>query len=268
MIYVKLNNGVEIPIVGCGTNTFGKINNNYNEALRGDTAEVDMAINNGYRHFDTAQLYRNEEILGEGIKKSGIAREDFFITTKLNTIAGYYGKDWVQTEIEKSLDKLKTDYVDLFLIHRPWDNPEEMTEAWSLLEEFYNDGIFKAIGVSNFAAEDLRVIFDSCTVKPAVSQIESHAGLWNDDLISYNTDNDIRTTAWSPLKGLTEYSGLIVDEIGDKHGKTFAQVILRYQIERGVIVIPKSHNKERQAQSLDIFDFELSCDDRERIMRL
>ena len=115
-----------MPIIGSGTNTFGKVNNSYDGKLRGDTIEVDMAIDNGYRHFDTAQAYRNEEVLGQSIGKSGVAREDFFITTKLNTFAGYHGKEWVQSEIEKSLIKLKTDYVDLFLIHTPWDNPEEI----------------------------------------------------------------------------------------------------------------------------------------------
>lgn len=268
MKHLHLNNGIKIPIVGSGTNTFGKENKRYDGELTGDTTEIDMAIKNGYRHFDTAQAYRNEEVLGASIEKSGIAREDFFITTKLNTFAGYHGKDWVLSEIEKSLKKLKTDYIDLFLIHTPWDTSEEIIEAWSLLGEHYNKGTFKAIGVSNFTKKDLDLILGSCQIIPAVNQIESHAGHWNDELITYNTNNNIKTTAWSPLKGLTDQSKMVLDEIGSKYGKTFAQVILRYQIERDVIVIPKSHNKERQAQSLDIFDFELSSDERGLIAKI
>ncbi|HHU08329.1 MAG TPA: aldo/keto reductase [Clostridiaceae bacterium] len=265
---VILNNGLEMPVIGCGINTFGKVNNSYHEKLRGDTVEVDMAIDNGYRHFDTAQAYRNEEVLGESIAKSGIVREEFFITTKLNTFEGYKGQDWLRSEVEKSLNKLRTEFVDMFLIHNPWDNPVEMAEAWSLLEEYYNDGTFKAIGVSNFSKKDLEIILGSCQVVPAVNQIESHVSHWNDDLIAYNTEKEIKTTAWSPLRGLSDSSRKVLGDIGDKYGKTFAQVILRYQIERDVIVIPKSHNKERQAQNLDVFDFVLSNDDRERIARL
>lgn len=184
------------------------------------------------------------------------------------TQKGYHGPDWVHAEIEKSLNKLQTDYIDLFLIHRPWDNGEEILEAWTILEDYYNRGVFRAIGVSNFEKGHLDLILEHGTVKPAVNQIESHAGKWNDEFIAYNKNNDIATVAWSTLRVPDEKAKYILAEIGNKYGKTFAQVVLRYQIERDVIVIPKSHNKEHQAESLDIFDFELSAKDRELIAAL
>ena len=265
---IQLNNGLEIPIIGSGTNTYGKEDNQYTGALRGDTQEIDWAIASGYRHFDSAQLYNNEEVLGEGIKKSSIPREDFFITTKLNTREGFGGIDWVHTEIEKSLEKLQTEYVDLFLIHFPWDNKDEILEAWTILEDYYSRGVFRAIGVSNFNEEQLDYILEHGKIKPAVNQIESHTGKWNDTLIAYNNEKNIATVAWSPLRVVDENAKQVLEEIGRSYGKTFAQVLLRYQIERDVIVIPKSHNQERQAQSLDIFDFSLTEVDRARIAAL
>ncbi|MCG3088376.1 aldo/keto reductase [Sporosarcina cyprini] len=268
MKYMKLNNGIEIPIVGCGTNTYGKEENQYSGALRGDTQEVDWAIENGYRHFDSAQLYLNEEVVGNGIKKSSLPREEFFITTKLNTFEGFGGAEWAHAEIEKSLEKLQTDYIDLFLIHKPWDNEAEMVEAWTILEDYYNRGVFKSIGVSNFEKEHLDLLLENSSITPAVNQIKSQVGHWNDTLIDYNKSKEIATVAWSPLKGIDENAQQILEEIGNQYGKTFAQVVLRYQIERDVIVIPKSHNKERQAECLAIFDFELTADDRDRIAAL
>lgn len=265
---IKLNNGVEIPIVGTGTNTYGKEENQYSSALRGDTQEIDWAIENGYRHFDSAQVYFNEEVLGEGLKKSSQPRENYFITSKLNTFKGFGGTDWAHAEIKKSLEKLQTDYIDLFLIHSPWDNNEEILEAWNILEEYYTRGVFKSIGVSNFKKGHLDLILEKGKIKPAVNQIESHVGQWNEELIAYNKIHDIATVAWSPLKGIDENAKQVLEKIGNQYGKTYAQVILRYQIERDVIVIPKSHNKDRQAQSLDTFDFELTANDRERIAAL
>ncbi|MFC5602703.1 aldo/keto reductase family protein [Sporosarcina koreensis] len=268
MKYRKLNNGIEIPSVGSGTNTYGKEGNQYSGALRGDTQEIDWAIENGYRHFDSAQLYLNEEVLGNGLKKSSLPREDFFITTKLNTFEGFGGADWAHAEIEKSLEKLQTDYIDLFLIHKPWDDHAEMLEAWTLLEDYYNRGVFKSIGVSNFEKEHLDLLLEQGGIIPAVNQIKSQVGNWNEELIAYNESKGIATVAWSPLRGIDEKAKQVLDEIGSQYGKTYTQVVLRYQIERDVIVIPKSHNKDRQAQCLDIFDFELSASDRDRIAAL
>ena len=265
MKYITLNNDVKIEVVGSGTNTFGKEGNQYSGALRGDSQEVDWAIENGYRHFDSAALYNNEEVLGQGLKKSTAPREDFFITTKLNTRIEF---DSVQEEIEKSLEKLQTDYVDLYLIHFPVDDSEKILDMWRVLEDYYERGIFKAIGVSNFEKAHLDLILEHGKVKPAVNQIKSNVSDWNNELIDYHKELGIATIAWGPFGGIDEEAKKVLQEIGDKHGKTFAQVVLRYQIERDVIVIPKSHNKERQAESLDIFDFELSEDDRARIAAL
>ena len=265
---ITLNNGVAMPIIGSGTNTYGKEGNDYLGKLRGDTKEVDWALENGYRHFDTAQVYNNEEVLGEGIAKSTLPREEFFITTKLNTFKGFASTDWAHSEIEKSLEKLQTDTIDLFLLHSPWDNPDEMLGAWEILEDYYKRGVFKAIGVSNFKEADLDVLLENGTVRPAVNQIKSQIGTWNDALIAYNKKNTIETVAWSPLGGIDEPAKQILEEIGNQYWKTYAQVVLRYNIERNVIVIPKSHNKERQAQSLAVFDFELTANDDERISKL
>lgn len=268
MKFVTLNNDLKIPIVGSGTNTFGKLDNQYQNELRGDTEEVDWAIENGYRHFDAATLYNNEEVVGEGIKKSGIPREDFFITTKLNTRVAYEGIDQVHKAIENSLEKLQTDYFDLYLIHFPLDDKDHILEVWAVLEEYYERGVFKSIGVSNFDEEQLQLILDNGRVKPSANQIKSNMGDWNEPLIEFHNLHNIATIAWGPLGGIDDEKKTVLEEIGEKYGKTYAQVVLRYQIERDVIVIPKSHNKERQAQSLDIFDFELTADDRARIDEL
>ncbi len=265
---LTLNNGLEIPIIGSGTNTYGKAGNQYTGSLRGDTEEVDWAIENGYRHFDSAQVYNNEEVLGQGIAKSSLPREDFFITTKLNTFKGFAGAEWAHAEIKKSLEKLQTDSIDLFLIHNTWDEDTEMIEAWRILEDYYNRGVFKSIGLSNFKKEHLDLILENSSVPPAVNQIKSQVGHWNEELIGHNTMNNVATVAWSPLGGIDKKAKQVLEEIGNQYGKTYAQVVLRYQIERDVIVIPKSHNKERQAQSLAIFDFELSVSDRDRIAGL
>ncbi|WOV86948.1 aldo/keto reductase [Sporosarcina oncorhynchi] len=265
---LTLNNGIEVPIIGSGTNTYGKEGNQFAGDLRGDTQEIDWAIDSGYRHFDSAQLYGNEEVVGNGLKKSSLPREEFFITTKLNTFEGYVSADWAHAEIEKSLEKLQTDSIDLFLIHKPWDNHAEMLEAWRILEDYYNRGVFKSIGVSNFEKEHLDLLLENGNIPPAVNQIKSQVGHWNEELIAYNRSKGIASVAWSPLRGIDEKAKQVLDEIGKPYGKTFAQVVLRYQIERDVIVIPKSHHKDRQAQCLQIFDFELTASDRDRIAAL
>ncbi len=262
---IKLNNGVEMPIVGTGTNTYGKKNNEYMGKLRGDTKEIDWALENGYRHFDGAQSYRNEEVIGVGIANSSVNREDTFITTKLATGSdGYQGKAWLKESIVNSLQLLQTDYIDLYLVHHPWaDFDYEIAKVWKRLEKQYKKGRLKAIGVSNFEKHHLDKLLETAEVIPAVNQIESHPGKWNDELIEYSQSLGIAVTAWGPLKGAGESE--VLAEIGAKYGKTPQQVALRYQIERDVIVIPKSHNKDRQAENLDIFDFELTDEERARI---
>ncbi|MBG9985161.1 aldo/keto reductase [Aerococcaceae bacterium DSM 111022] len=267
MFNIKLENNYEMPIIGSGSNTFGKVDNAYSNPLRGDTQEVDWAIENGYRHFDTAQSYNTESVIGEGIAKSNVPRSEFFITTKLSTWDGYKGDDWARETIEKSLELLQTDYIDQFLIHTPLDNDEDNLAAWAVLEDYYKKGIFKSIGVSNFTEDQLKVILENGTVRPHANQIESHLENWNHDLIKFHESENIATIAWGPLRKISDAPDAL-KEIADKYGKSVAQIVLRYQIQRNVIVIPKSHNKDRQAQSLNIFDFDLTEEETTQISKM
>ncbi|MCB5951083.1 aldo/keto reductase [Enterococcus sp. BWT-B8] len=266
---IRLNTGIELPIIGSGTNTFGKENRDYMGKINGDTTEIETAITAGYRHFDTAISYRNESVVASGIAKSGIPRSKFFITSKLPGKPEYTSNEAaVQKGVEESLRTLKTDYIDLFLIHHPWNNLEEITLVWKVLEKYTDKGVLKAIGVSNFNEEQLKHLLDHSRIKPAVNQIESHPGLWNDDIIAYSLENNIVPEAWGPLTRVSPEAKKILTSIGEEYGKTWAQIILRYQLDRGVVVIPKSHNEERQKQNLDLFDFELTEEQKNKIAQL
>ncbi len=263
---LTLNNGIEIPIVGIGTNTFGKEGSTYGGELRGDSLEVDLAIKNGYRHIDTAQSYRTEPVVGAGVTKSGVARKEFYIVTKLDCSEGYRSEEWLHEAIQESLDKLETDYIDLFLVHHPRENiMEEIEELWGLLEEYVDKGVFKSIGVSNFNEEQVDKVLEIARIKPVMNQIASYVGKWNHDLIKHNQDRGVAVTAWGPLKNIDNEK---LEEIAAKHGVTPAQVVLNYQVNRDVVVIPKSHNEERQAVNLDIFSFELTDEEKEIIASL
>ncbi len=267
MEYLKFSNYLEMPALGCGTNTFGKKNNEYMGELDYDTTELEAAIQVGYRHFDTAVSYRNEEVLGRAIAASGIDRSEFFITSKLPTDAETVkDAESVQAVIEQSLARLQTDYIDLYLIHHPMEDKKETRRVWRILEGYQGLGILRSIGVSNFSEKQLEKLLKKALVLPVCNQIESHPGKWNHELIEFCLANNIVPVAWSPLRGLKDYPELA--EIGAKYGKSAAQVVLRYQIERGVAVIPKSHKAVRQAENFNIFDFSLSAEDKERIAAL
>lgn len=256
---VKLNTGIEIPIIGSGTNTYGKENHDYMAPLNDDTTAILSAIAAGYRHFDTAISYRNEAVVAKGITESGIERSEFFITSKLPGDPVYTADtDAVKKGVEQSLNALNTTYIDLYLIHHPWDNLAEMVATWQVLEDYVDNGTLKSIGVSNFNQEQLRHIIQHARIKPAVNQVESHPGKWNDAIINYSLKEGVIPEAWGPLSRVNEQTRESLTTIGNDYGKTWAQVSLRYQIERGVIVIPKSHNKHRQELNLDIFDFSLT----------
>ncbi|MCD5003487.1 aldo/keto reductase [Enterococcus saccharolyticus] len=266
MEYVELNTGINIPIVGSGTNTFGKVNHDYMGEINGDTTELLDAISLGYRHFDTAIAYRNEAVVGRAIKESGLDRSEFFITSKIPGTEAYYkGEQDVQNGVEASLKALDTDYIDLYLIHHPWNDLEGILQVWKVLEEYVDKGVLKAIGVSNFEEKELTYLTDHARIQPAVNQIESHPGNWNADIIEKSFKLNVIPEAWGPLTRVSDEAKAVLDEIGASYNKTWAQVILRYQVEQGIIVIPKSHNKERQAQNKDLFDFELTKAERERI---
>ena len=257
MEFITLTSGTKIPIIGSGTNTFGKENGVFSAEINFDTTELADAIALGYRHFDTAIVYRNEAVVGKAVKESGLPRTDFYLTSKAPADRLKNEAD-VRQAVQDSLAALETDYIDLYLIHHPWDNLAEIVAAWHILEEYVDNGTFKAIGVSNFTEEQLGHLLSNSRIKPAVNQIESHPGNWNDAIVAYSLANQVIPEAWGPLTRVSEKAQQTLAKIGEKYGKTWAQVALRYQIERGVIVIPKSHNKERQALNLDLFDFALT----------
>lgn len=266
---ITLNDGFEIPIVGSGTNTYGKEVNDYFGNINMDTKELDSAIKAGYRHFDTAVSYRNEAVIGKAVAESGIDREEFFLTSKIPGEKEYVAnRELIIKTLDESLEKLQTDYVDLYLIHKPWDNNAEIVETWKVLEEQVEEGKIKSIGVSNFDKKQLQYLLDRATIKPVVNQVQSHPGNWNHDIIHFSHENEVYAEAWGPLSRVNEDARNRLDEIGENHGKSWAQVVLNYQINREVIVIPKSHNAERQADNLDIFDFKLSEEEIKEIASL
>ena len=259
-----LVNGVKIPKVGFGTW----------QTPDGDVAEtaVLQALEAGYRHIDTAQGYHNEESVGRGIKKSGIPREEIFITTKLWN--GYHTYEACKKTFYESLEKLQTDYVDLFLIH--WPNPiafrdhweEANAETWRAMEELYEEGKIKAIGVSNFHIHHLEDLLETAKIVPAVDQIELHPTLSQEKLSTWLKAHDIAVESWGPLGQGSDLKNPVIVEIGEKYNKSSAQVILKWHLQHGFIVIPKSSHKERIAENLNVFDFSLSDEDMEALDKL
>ncbi|WP_312542359.1 aldo/keto reductase [Enterococcus sp.] len=266
---IELNTGIQIPVIGSGTNTFGKENKDYQGTINNDTTELAAAIAAGYRHFDTAIAYRNEAVVGKAIKESGIDRSAFFITSKIPGTPEYT-KDAaaVKSGVEASLSALQTETIDLYLIHHPWDNLEEIAAVWAVLEAYVDGGILKSIGVSNFQEKELGYLLEHSRIKPAVNQIESHPGKWSDGIIGYSLSNQVVPEAWGPLSRISDSAKEQLTVIGEKYQKSWSQVVLRYQIERGVVVIPKSHSAEHQAANLAIFDFSLTDEEKEIIKGL
>lgn len=247
---ILLSNGVKIPIIGFGV---WKLFDKTKES-------VICALENGYRHIDTAMIYENEEAVGEAIKESGIKREDIFITTKLWNV-DIRNKNTVSA-FNDSLKKLGTDYIDLYLLHWPTDG---FCDAWLELEKLYNSGKIKAIGVSNFQKHHLEELFKVATIKPMVNQIECHPYLTNVELINYCHKNNIEIEAWGPLGGTEKGAGLLenidINNIAKKHKKTPAQIIIRWNIQNKIIVLPKSKTKSRISDNINVFDFTLSDED-------
>lgn len=223
------------------------------------------ALEVGYRHIDTAQSYFNEEEVGNAIVKSGIPREELFITTKV--WVEHYGYEETQVSIIDSLHKLKTDYIDLVLLHQPFS---DVYGAWRALEDLYTSGVIKAIGVSNFYPDRLVDICSFARIKPMVNQVETHPHNQQIEANNWMQKCGVCHEAWAPFG--EGRNGLFTDEtlveIGKKYGKSSAQVMLRWAIQRGVVVIPKSVHKERMVENFNVFDFELSQEDIERIIGL
>jgi len=256
---ITLNDGNTIPQLG-----FGVFQIEPNE-----TAEaVGEALRVGYRHIDTAQMYGNEREVGEGIRASGLDRGDIFVTSKLNN--SFHEPDDARRAFDETLSELGFDYVDLFLIH--WPLPTlydgDFVSTWTTMEEFKGDGRARSIGVSNFQIEHLERLAAETDTVPAVNQIEVHPYFTNDAVREYGQEHGIATEAWSPIAQGGELEDPTITEIAEKVGKTPAQVVLRWHIQRGDIVFPKSVTPSRMEENFDVFDFELDSADMDGISTL
>lgn len=256
MEYLTLNNGVKLPMVGFGT-----------WDIRGEAGKkcILEALEVGYRLIDTAQMYSNEDIVGKAVRESGISRNEVFITTKLYRPCADYRR--AKAGIERSLNELQTDYIDLLLIHEPYDSAQEMYEA---LKEAYQDGKIRAIGISNFTIKKYKTFVKSCGIIPAVNQVESHVYYPQLDLKGVLESQGTVLQSWASFtEGRKNiFAEPVLKEIGEKHGKTSGQIALRYLLENGIAVIPKSVHRERMEENIDVFDFELTSEDMEKIGRL
>ncbi|WP_307796901.1 aldo/keto reductase [Actinomadura barringtoniae] len=251
MQYVTLNNGVEMPQLG-----FGVWQVPDDEAY----SAVTEALGAGYRSIDTARAYENEEGTGRAVRDSGIARDELFVTTKLwNTDHAY---DDAVRAVDASLERLGLDHVDLILIHWPVAGSEQYLEAWKAFEKAYADGKARAIGVSNFTVEALERLTKEAEVTPVINQIELHPYMQQKQLRAAGAEHGLLTEAWSPLgqgKGLLDDA--VLKRIGAKHGKSAAQAVLRWHLQTGNVVIPKSVTPSRIKENIDVFDFELDAAD-------
>lgn len=261
MEYVKLNNGIEMPMVGFGV---------FEIPLETTAQCVYNALDIGYRLIDTAQAYHNEQQVGDGIRHAiselGVKREDIFLTTKVWVTE--FGYEKAKISLEKSLRKLQTDYIDLVLIHQCLS---DYYSAYHALEDLYDEGKIKAIGISNFSAERMADIATFSRIVPAVNQVETHMFWQQYYLHDWMEKYRIQHEAWGPLaqhrlKEIIESP--IVKQIADRHKKTPAQIALKHHVQRGIVVIPKSVHKERMKQNLDIFDFELTLEEMELLKTL
>ncbi len=256
---IMLNNGRTIPQLGFGVF----------QVKPEDTVEaVTTALQTGYRHIDTAEMYGNEKEVGDAVAKSGLDRADVFVTTKLDNDA--HLPDDARAAFDLSLEALGFDYVDLFLIH--WPLPTrydgDFVSTWRTLEEFYRDGRARSIGVSNFQPHHIRRLHAEAEIPPAVNQIEVHPYLTQDDVRAFCAEHQIAIEGWSPIAQGEVLEDPTINEIAERVGKTPAQVVLRWHIERGDIIFPKSVTAARIRENFDIFGFELSGQDVEAISAL
>lgn len=257
MKYTILNNGIKMPMVGFGVFQI--------HDAKTTQSVVEEAIKTGYRLIDTAQVYGNEEAVGKAIKASGVPREELFITTKL--WISDFSYEAAKDAFNESLRKLDLDYVDLYLLHQPFG---DIFGAWRALEELYKEGKIKAIGVSNFKPDQLANLAAFNEVTPAVNQIELHVFNQKEDEQAYMLSKGVQTESWGAFaEGQFDvFNNPVLKEIAEKYSKTTAQVMLRWQLQRGIVSLSKSANPERVRQNFDIFDFELSAEDMDKIATL
>ena len=248
---LALNNGVQIPQLGLGV---------FQVPVDKTERVVSTALEVGYRSIDTAAAYQNEEGVGRAIASSGLARDAVFVTTKLWN--AHHGYDRALRAFDASAQRLGLETLDLYLIHWPVPATDRYVETWKALEKLASDGRARAIGVSNFGVEHLRRLVDETGTVPAVNQVELHPYFQQTDLRAEHAEHGIATEAWSPLgQGGALLSDATITRLADRHGATPAQVVLRWHLQLGNIVIPKSANPARMRQNLDVFGFELSAED-------
>lgn len=252
MLTKSLNNGIKIPVLGLGTYKIGRTDEETYRAVR-------TALDAGYRHIDTATLYLNEKPVGKAIRESGIAREDIFVTTKL------WGSDILSNRIQKAFDgsllNMGLDYVDLYLVH--WPVKGKLHFTWQAMEQIYQSEKAKSIGLSNHLVHHMEELLQEATIVPAVNQMELHPYLTQKEVVDYCSRRGIVVESWSPL-GSSKIPLLqeeTLKEIGRKYDKSPAQVVLRWNVERGFVAIPKSSDVHRQKENMAIFDFQLTAEE-------
>ncbi|MGM9608534.1 MAG: aldo/keto reductase family protein [Oscillospiraceae bacterium] len=296
MEYFTLNNGVKIPALGLGTNTIGKENRNYWGSLNGDYRPIFTAAQMGYRMFDNARGYRNEGGIGNTLYETGIPREDLFIISKLpGNPENTANEAVIRKTFEDSLRLLRVDYIDLYMIHHPWRDNDGMAATYKVLEKLQEEGLCRAIGVSNFTVDMMEMLSAKCNVAPAVNEYQCNVYDWNDELTEYCHAHGIQPIGWGPVLGLMNFPQnapwtfapdqlkmlvqrsqgksaiqeinrlagyrAALDEMGEKYGKTYTQIQLRYNYQAGIVSIPKSFSVTHQKENLESMDFELSAED-------
>lgn len=256
MEYKTLNNGITMPMVGLGV---------YNISNHETRSVVENALGLGYRSIDTAAMYKNEKAVGEAVRGSDIPRNELFVTTKI--WGPCYTREETLRKVDHSMTLLGLDYVDLMLIHWPVGDTVVM---WKTLEELYHKGVFRAIGVSNFYPNTFSKIVENAEVMPVVNQCETHVFFQQVKMLEYLKSYNVALEAWSPLAigkhGIFHNEVLV--NIGDKYEKTAAQIALKFLVQKGIIVIPKTTHIERMKENIDIFDFDLSEEDLKKIQKL